>query len=186
MDKLSVAKQVSVARLYLSGLSHDQIAAKTGVSKGSVANVVAEVRAGRFPEAASLPEQVEALRDLPVDLGRSKLTPSHAAAGVTVLSRLHSLGVEPGEIERWSVMCRQLAMHIAPRDAEARPCHSSADRRGAFRGPPLVLYRGFRPLALQGLDVEAHRPTALPYPLLCCAGGTGPVGRVIHPWQSTG
>ncbi|MDO8751588.1 MAG: hypothetical protein Q7K03_10685 [Dehalococcoidia bacterium] len=54
MDKLSVAKQVSVVRLYLSGLSHDQIAAKTGVSKGSVANVVAEVRAGRFPEANGL------------------------------------------------------------------------------------------------------------------------------------
>ncbi len=120
MDKLSRAKQVAVVRLYLSGLSHDQIAAKTGVSKGSVANVVAEVRAGRFPEANGLSEQVEALRELAIDLGRSKLTPSQAAAGMTVLSRLQSLGVEPGEIERWSVMCRQLAPQGAQPDAFVR------------------------------------------------------------------
>ena len=41
-EKLSAKKKASVIRLYLSGLSYDEIAAKTGVSKGTVANIVAE------------------------------------------------------------------------------------------------------------------------------------------------
>ncbi|MDO8751587.1 MAG: hypothetical protein Q7K03_10680 [Dehalococcoidia bacterium] len=65
-------------------------------------------------------EQVEALRELAIDLGRSKLTPSQAGVGVAVLSRLQSLGVEPGEIERWSVMCRQLAPQGTQPDAFVR------------------------------------------------------------------
>ena len=49
MEKLSYRKQVMIVRMYLNGLSYDEIAAKVGVSKGTVANVIAELKAGRFP-----------------------------------------------------------------------------------------------------------------------------------------
>lgn len=64
MEKLSAKRRVTIVRQYLSGLSYDEIAAKGGVSKGTVANVVTELKAGVFPEAADVGEQVELLREL--------------------------------------------------------------------------------------------------------------------------
>ena len=54
MDRLSPKKKVAVVRDYLSGLSYDEIAAKHGVSKGTVSNVVADLKAGRFPEVGDV------------------------------------------------------------------------------------------------------------------------------------
>ena len=56
MEKLSTKKKLTVISQYLSGLSYDQIATKSSVSKGTVANVVAELKAGRFTEAADAAE----------------------------------------------------------------------------------------------------------------------------------
>jgi len=38
MEKLTVRKKLAVVRLYLSGLSYDEIAARNGISKGTVAD----------------------------------------------------------------------------------------------------------------------------------------------------
>ena len=46
MEKLTAQKRISIVRQYLSGLSYDEIATKTRVSKGSVANVVTDLKAG--------------------------------------------------------------------------------------------------------------------------------------------
>ena len=48
MQKLSLKKQLTIVRLYLAGLSYDEIAARCGVSKGTVANVIADLKAGRI------------------------------------------------------------------------------------------------------------------------------------------
>jgi len=109
MEKLSLRKQVMIVRLYLNGLSYDEIAAKVGVSKGTVANIVSELKAGRFPEASNVSEQLELLRELSIDLRKSRLTPGRALVGISVLSHLQVLGVEPVDIESWAVMCRELA-----------------------------------------------------------------------------
>ena len=71
MEKLSTKKKLTVVRQYLSGFSYDEIAVKTGVSKGTVANVVADLKAGSFPEAADTGEHIELLRELSLDLKRS-------------------------------------------------------------------------------------------------------------------
>ena len=52
MEKLTAQKKISIVRQYFSGLSYDEIATKTGVSKGSVANVITDLKAGEIPEAA--------------------------------------------------------------------------------------------------------------------------------------
>jgi DNA-directed RNA polymerase specialized sigma24 family protein len=56
MERLTAKRKLAVVRLYFSGLSYDEIAAKSGVSKGTVANVVAELKAGTVPEAADVTE----------------------------------------------------------------------------------------------------------------------------------
>ena len=63
MEKLSTKKRLNIARQYLSGLSYDEIAAKSSVSKGTVANVVAELKGGGFPEATDAAEHIDLLRE---------------------------------------------------------------------------------------------------------------------------
>lgn len=108
MEKLSLKKKLFVIRLYLEGLPYDEIAARASVGKGTVANIITDLKVGRFPEYGDLSEQMELIRELAVDLKRTRLTPIQAAVGVSVLSRLQELGVEPGEIEGLSVLCRTL------------------------------------------------------------------------------
>jgi len=101
MEKLSTKKRLNIARQYLSGLSYDEIAAKEKVSKGTVANVVAELKAGRFPEAADFGEHIDLLRELSLDLKRQSLTPGHCAIGLAVLTRITECGLDPADIDRW-------------------------------------------------------------------------------------
>ena len=108
MEKLSLRKQAMIVRLYLHGLSYGEIAAKVGVSKGTVANVITELKAGRFPEAGDVSDQIELLRELAVDLRKSGLTPGRSLADSTVLSRLLELGLEPADIERFAALCKTL------------------------------------------------------------------------------
>jgi len=102
MERLSAKKKVAVVRLYLSGQSYNEIAAKSGVSKGTVANVVTDLKVGEFPEAADLVDQIELLRELSLDLKRSKLTPGQCAMGLIVLTRILECGLNPADIDRWS------------------------------------------------------------------------------------
>ena len=108
MEKLSLKKKLVVIKLYLEGLSYDEIAAKTHVGKGTVSNIVAELKAGVFPEYGDLSEQLDLLRELAVELKRTRLTAVQSAVGVAVLSRLQGLDVEPGDIEALSDLCNTL------------------------------------------------------------------------------
>jgi len=109
MEKLSMKKQLTLVRLYLNGLSYSQIVAKTGVSKGTVANVIAALKAGQFPEAQLPAEQIELLHELATELDHLKQTPAQAIVGLAALSSLHELGVEPSDIQAWAAMCKHLA-----------------------------------------------------------------------------
>jgi len=106
MERLSARKKVAIVRQYLFGLSYDEIAAKGGVSKGTVANVIADLKAGKFPEAADVGEHVELLRELSLDLKRSKLTPEQCATGLIVLARIYECGLDPADIGRWPLILK--------------------------------------------------------------------------------
>ena len=43
------SKKREVVRLYFEGLPYDALVKRTGVAKGSVATIVEDLRAGRFP-----------------------------------------------------------------------------------------------------------------------------------------
>lgn len=101
MEKLSVKKRITIVRLYLSGLSFSEIAAKTGTSKGTVENVISELKAGVFPEAADVSEHIELLRELSIDLKKASQNPVQCAVGLAVLNRLTEYGLNAGDMERW-------------------------------------------------------------------------------------
>lgn len=108
MQPLSIKKQMLIIKLYFQGLSYDQIAAKAGVGKGTVVNVITELKAGYFPELISETDQIDMLRELAVDLKHSKLTPIQSAIGIAILSRLNEIKVEPGDIEGLVSLCNKL------------------------------------------------------------------------------
>jgi len=100
MEKLTVSKRLAVAKLYLLGLSHQQIAAKTGIAVGSVSSIVTDLKAGVFPEAADLADQIEALRELALDLKHAGVSPGQCSIGLAVLNRIKQCGLDPAAIER--------------------------------------------------------------------------------------
>ncbi len=108
MDKLSRTKKCSIVRQYFSGLSYDEIAAKNGVSKGTIANIVTELKVGKFPEAADVVEHIEQLRELSLDLKRASLTPGQCAVGLMVLARIHGCGLDPADIDRWPQILKSI------------------------------------------------------------------------------
>jgi septal ring factor EnvC (AmiA/AmiB activator) len=108
MERLTAKKKLSVVRLYLSGLSYDDIAARSGVSKGTVANVAAELKAGMIPEAADVGEYIEALRELSFDLKRSELTPGQCAIGLALLKQISECGLDPADINRWPMILKSV------------------------------------------------------------------------------
>ena len=106
MEKLTTQKKVSIIRLYFTGLSYDEITAKTGTSNGSITNIITDLKAGRFPEASAIGEQVELLRELSIDLKQSNLAPGQCATGIAVLNRINECGLDPADIDRWPVILK--------------------------------------------------------------------------------
>ena len=106
MEKLTMKKKLAVVRQYLSGLSYDEIAAKSGISKGMVANIVAELKGGGFPEAADVGEQIELLRELSLDIKHSGLTPGQCAVGLALLNRINECGLDAADIGRWPTILK--------------------------------------------------------------------------------
>ena len=116
MQKLSLRKQLGIVRLYLQGFSYDDIATRTGVSKGTVANIITELKAGHILDIQGPAEQLELLRELSADLRRHHLTPDEAIVGISARARLQELGVEPSDVESWAAIFRELA----PDEAELK------------------------------------------------------------------
>lgn len=108
MELLSTKKRLQVIQLYFSGISFDQISLKTGISKGSVTNIVNELKAGNFPEAADLTDQIQTLRDLAVDLEKLKLTAAKSAVGSALLKRTYELNMDPADMERWPLLLNSI------------------------------------------------------------------------------
>jgi chromosome segregation ATPase len=101
MERLSARKRSAIVGDYLSALPYSEIAARHHVSTGTVANVVADLKAGRFPEAGNIGEQIEQLKELSLDLKRANLAPGKCAVGLMVLARINECGLEPADIDRW-------------------------------------------------------------------------------------
>ena len=109
MQEISARKKLSVIRHYLRGDSYDTIAARTGVSKGAITAIVADLKAGRVPEVQEPTELIGLLRELAVDCRKANTTPERVMVGLAVLSHLQELHVEPAEIESWAAVYRNLA-----------------------------------------------------------------------------
>ncbi|MFC2009517.1 hypothetical protein ACFLT3_01160 [Chloroflexota bacterium] len=108
MEQMSLKKKLQVVKLYFTGLSFAAIAVKASVSKGSVVNIINELKEGNFPEAADVADQIETLRELSVDLAKLKMSVGKAAVGIAFLKRINEFGLDPADIERWPLLLNSI------------------------------------------------------------------------------
>lgn len=83
MREIPLKKRLEVLALYLRGLPYDSIVTNTGVSKGSVAAIVDELKAGKIPGFKDLRDVAEELRELSIKLKKQGLGASEARLGLT-------------------------------------------------------------------------------------------------------
>jgi len=108
VEKLSIRKQINIIRLYFSGLSYREIAAKAGVSVGAVTNVTADLKAGNYPEVGDVLDQVDLLKELAAEVRKSRLTVGEAVIGITIVNSVKELGLEPSDIPQHASLCKTL------------------------------------------------------------------------------
>ncbi len=106
--ELPARKKLEIIRGYFRGESYDDIANRLGVAKGSVVNVIQELRSGRFPQVARA-EEIELLREAATTLRKLGLDPLKAVVGLDFFRRLSELGLEPKDLDAWATMCGELS-----------------------------------------------------------------------------
>ena len=82
-----------VIRLYLQGLSRNDIARTCGVGEGTVSNIIDE-----WKRKLDIPD-VQSLRDLAVNLKRCGTDAAQCAEGLRIKNTMKKLGVNPNQFE---------------------------------------------------------------------------------------
>jgi len=115
MKEITRSKRLEVALYYLLGYRYSEIEEETGISHGSIANIVREIEEGDLMIPGTTLDQVNDLRQLSFDLKKSGLRPSKALLGITFFKRLNELQITPEQIELWS----ELVSRLIPADFPA-------------------------------------------------------------------
>jgi len=108
MREISRAKKLEVAQYYILGYPYSDIENRTGVSHGSVANIVKELEDGKLSIPGTSFDQVNDLRQLSFDLRKKGLEPSQALLGLLLFDRLRALEVTPEQVDKWSELIKKL------------------------------------------------------------------------------
>jgi len=108
MREISRANKLEVAEYYILGYPYSDIENRTGVSHGSVANIVKELEDGKLSIPGTSFDQVNDLRQLSFDLRKKGLEPSQALLGLLLFDRLRVLEVTPEQVDKWSELIKKL------------------------------------------------------------------------------
>ena len=75
MKEITRTKRIEVAHYYLLGSTYKEIEEETGISHGSIANIVSELEDGGLNIPGTTFDQINDLRELSFDLKKSGLKP---------------------------------------------------------------------------------------------------------------
>lgn len=108
MKEILRAKKLEVAQCYILGYPYSGIENQSGVSHGSVVNIVKELEDGKLAMPGTSFDQVNDLRQLSLELKKKGLEPSQALFGLLFFDRLRILQVTPELLDRWSELVKKL------------------------------------------------------------------------------
>lgn len=109
MKTLKQTKKNQVIDLFLQGYSYDVIAAKTGVSKGAISDIVSQYREGELPPTVTQNNNLDKLRQLAVELQKNGMTITQLKPALKVQAKLQAMGATPDDFEHWLETCQELA-----------------------------------------------------------------------------
>ncbi|MCJ7575906.1 MAG: hypothetical protein MUO80_04410 [Dehalococcoidia bacterium] len=108
MREISRARKLEVAQYYILGYPYSDIENRTGVSHGSVANIVKGLEDGKLIIPGTSFDQVNDLRQLSFELKKKGLEPSQALLGLILFDRLRVLEITPELVDKWSELVKKL------------------------------------------------------------------------------
>lgn len=109
MREISLDRKYKVVKLFLTGLSYDEIAHQVGIAKGSVVNITNDFREGRLQVPPDMTEYVDSLRQLAVDMRKSNTSIARVQTYFKLDSKLRQMGVSSDQAEHWLDICHDIA-----------------------------------------------------------------------------
>ena len=108
MKEISRVKKLEVAQYYILGYPYSDIENRSGVSHGSIVNIVKELEYGKLTVPGTSFDQANDLRQLSFDLKKKGLEPSQALLGLLLFDRLRVLEITPEFVDKWSQLAKKL------------------------------------------------------------------------------
>ena len=99
MRELSQNIREQTVKLFLQGVTYDDISWKLRIAKGSVVNIIDEFRDGKLSLPDDITDYVDELRHVVVDLKKHEVTVGQMRAFLRFHNRLKDLEVDDEEIE---------------------------------------------------------------------------------------
>ncbi len=99
MREISQYIREQTVKLFLQGITYDDISWKLRISKGSVVNIIDEFRAGKLSLPDDMTDYVDELRHMVVDLKKYEVTVGQMRAFLRYHNRLKDLGEDDEGIE---------------------------------------------------------------------------------------
>jgi len=108
MRPILFQQKIEAIELYLTGLTANEVVAKTGISKGAVVSILEDAREGKFP-GIDLKDRVDELHTLSVRLKKETLDLAQARLGFAFLRRILDMGIEPDKFKEWLDFCSEIS-----------------------------------------------------------------------------
>jgi chromosome segregation ATPase len=116
MKEIPRTKKLEVAQYYILGYPYSDIENRSGISHGSIVNIVKELEYGKLTIPGTSFDQANDLRHLSFALRKEELEPAQALLGLLLFDRLQALEITPELVDKWS----KLAKRILPADFPAK------------------------------------------------------------------
>jgi predicted DNA-binding protein YlxM (UPF0122 family) len=101
MRELSQNTKGKTVRLFLAGVSYDEIADQLDIAKGSVTNIIKEFRAGELSLPDDMTDYVNELRRIVVDLKKHQVSLNQLRSYQRLHNKLQDMGVNNDNVEQW-------------------------------------------------------------------------------------
>jgi predicted nucleic acid-binding Zn-ribbon protein len=109
MRELPLEKRTKVIKLFLEGFSYDEIAEQLGVAKGSITNIVEEIRTGSLPLPTDIAGYVDDLRKIAIDMRKQNSNVAEILSCSKIYNKMRTMGISNQQIEPWLDICRQIS-----------------------------------------------------------------------------
>jgi hypothetical protein len=109
MREINEYKKRKAIKLFLTGVSYDEISQELGIAKGTVVNIVNDFREGRLILPPDSAEYVDALRKVAVDLRKYNTNVNQLTGCLKIHRKIQELGVGAGDMEDWLEVSKELA-----------------------------------------------------------------------------